>query len=167
VDEIEDTSKSMVLVYVDNVSEKHQKNWGSRNIFEVKKMSLNDPLANALSHMRNCESAAKRTCIVKNSSKLIKGVLDIFKKNGYITKYTEMKSSKGDYLEVELKGSINNCGATKPRFSVTIGEYEKFETRYLPAKDFGIIIVSTNQGLMTHNQAKEKNIGGRIIAYCY
>lgn len=130
-------------------------------------MSINDPLANALSHIKNCENMAKRKCIIKNSSKLIKGVLDILKTNKFILGYKEVKTTKGDYLEVELKGAINNCGAIKPRFSVIMNEYEKFENRYLPAKDFGIIIISTNKGLMTHNQAKEKNLGGRLIAYCY
>ena len=44
---------------------------------------------------------------------------------------------------------------------------EKFEKRYLPAKGFGLIIVSTSKGLMTHVDAEEKNIGGKMIAYCY
>jgi len=47
------------------------------------------------------------------------------------------------------------------------GNYEKFEKRYLPAKDFGMIIVSTNQGIMTHIEAKEKGLGGRLLAYVY
>jgi small subunit ribosomal protein S8 len=130
-------------------------------------MSLNDPLANALSHIKNCENVAKRTCMIKNSSSLIKGVLDIFKQKGFIIKYKEVETPKGNFLEVELTGAINNCGAIKPRFSVTLENYEKFEKRYLPAKNFGIIIVSTNKGLMDHIQATEKNIGGRLIAYCY
>lgn len=130
-------------------------------------MSLNDPLANALSHIKNCENVAKKECIIKNSSTLIKGVFDILKKKGFIANYKETKTPKGDFLELELKGAINNCGAIKPRFSVEVEGYEKFEKRYLPAKNFGIIIVSTNQGLMEHNQAREKNLGGRLIAYCY
>ncbi|MBT3691526.1 30S ribosomal protein S8 [Candidatus Woesearchaeota archaeon] len=130
-------------------------------------MSLNDPLANALSHIKNCENVAKNKCIIRNSSNLIKEVFEILKQKGFIKKYVETKTPKGNFLEVELKGAINNCGAIKPRFSVELEEYEKFEKRYLPAKNFGIIIISTNQGLMDHNQAREKNLGGRLIAYCY
>jgi len=37
----------------------------------------------------------------------------------------------------------------------------------LPAKGFGIILVSTNQGILVHSQAREKNLGGRLLAYCY
>jgi small subunit ribosomal protein S8 len=46
-------------------------------------------------------------------------------------------------------------------------EFDKFEKRYLPARGFGIIIVSTNKGIMTLEEAKEKRIGGRLLAYCY
>ena len=130
-------------------------------------MSLNDPLANALSHIRNCEIAAKKTVMIRDSSKLIKEVLTILKKRGFIEGFKELKTTNGNHLDVALKGAINNCGAIKPRFSVTLDEYEKFEKRYLPAKDFGIIIVSTNKGIITHSEAIEKNLGGRLIAYCY
>ena len=58
-------------------------------------------------------------------------------------------------------------GAIKPRFAVKATEYEKFEKRYLPAKGFGILIVSTVKGLMTHYEAKQQGLGGRLIAYCY
>ncbi len=130
-------------------------------------MSLNDPLANALSHIKNCENVAKKECKIQNSSKLIKDVFNILKKKGYIAKYTEVKTPKGNYLDLELKGAINNCGAIKPRFSVTLDTYEKFEKRYLPAKGFGLMIISTNQGIMTQTEAIEKKLGGRLIAYCY
>jgi small subunit ribosomal protein S8 len=130
-------------------------------------MSLNDPLANALSHIKNCEMAAKKKVIIGDSSKLIKEVLTILKNKGFIGDFKEIKTTKGNHLEVDLKGAINNCGAIKPRFSVTLNDYEKFEKRYLPAKDFGIIIVSTNKGIVTHHEALENNRGGRLIAYCY
>ena len=44
---------------------------------------------------------------------------------------------------------------------------EKYEKRYLPAKQFGILIISTPKGLMTHVQAMDKKTGGKLIAYCY
>ena len=67
-----------------------------------------------------------------------------------------------------IKDAIKcSCGAIKPRFSVKIREMERYEARYLPAKDFGIIIVSTPSGVMTHKQAKEALTGGKLIAYIY
>ena len=55
----------------------------------------------------------------------------------------------------------------KPRFSITKHNYEMFEKRYLPANGFGLFIVSTSQGVMLHKDALKKNIGGKLIAYCY
>ena len=45
--------------------------------------------------------------------------------------------------------------------------FEKFERRYLPAKGFGILIVSTSIGMMTNEEAKIKMIGGKLLAYVY
>ena len=70
-------------------------------------------------------------------------------------------------MKVELLGAINKCGAVKPRFTVKNNEFEKFEKKFLPAKDFGFIVVSTSQGIMTHIEAKQKSLGGKLIAYFY
>ncbi len=130
-------------------------------------MSMNDTLANALSHMLNCEKVGKSTCIVRDASKMIKEVLEIMKSHGYVSKIEFKESPKGNTIIVELKGAINNCGAIKPRFPVNMEGYEKYERRYLPAKDFGIMIVSTTKGLMTQDKAIEQKLGGKLIAYCY
>ena len=124
---------------------------------------MNDPLAAALSKILNAEKSGKKVCIISPKSKLIKKVLDIMNENGYIGSYKENKRE----LVVNLIGSINKCGAIKPRFSVKKNKYEKFEKRYLPAKDFGILIISTPKGIMTHYKAKEMNVGGKILGYCY
>jgi small subunit ribosomal protein S8 len=130
-------------------------------------MALNDPLANALSKINNAEKIGKREVVIFPISKTIKEVLNIMKKEGYIGEYTESEDSKGASMILSLTGSINDCGAIKPRFSVKLDEYLKFEQRFLKAKDFGMIIVSTSKGLMTHIEAKSKNLGGSLISYCY
>jgi small subunit ribosomal protein S8 len=68
-----------------------------------------------------------------------------------------------------LQGSIKsiNYHAIKPRFPVKLENFEKFEKRYLPAKGFGHMLISTSKGLMLHEQAKEQKVGGRLIAYIY
>ena len=81
--------------------------------------------------------------------------------------FEEVDDGKGGYIQINLIGHINKCGAIKPKYPVKNDQFEKFENRYLPAKDFGIILVSTNKGIMTHIEAKEKKIGGRLLAYCY
>ena len=130
-------------------------------------MSLNDTLANSLSYILNLERIGAKECVIKPSSKVVKKVLEVLHEAGYVGEIIESETAKGKQLNVSLLGRINNCNVVKPRFSVSLDSFTKFEKRFLPAKDFGVIIVTTNQGIMTHNEAKEKHIGGKLLAYCY
>ena len=127
-------------------------------------MVMNDPVSNVFSLINNYELIKKDELLVKPSSKLIKSALEILKEKGYIIEFTEINDGRGNYLKIKLSGKINKCGAIKPRYAVKKNEYEKFEKRYLPSKDFGILIVSTQNGIMTNLGAKEKALGGRLLA---
>ena len=70
-------------------------------------------------------------------------------------------------IELNLLGNINKTGVIKPRHSVKVEGYQKFEKRYLAAFGFGFLIVSTNQGIMTQEDAITKKLGGKLIAYVY
>lgn len=128
---------------------------------------LNDTLATALSAIMNKEKIGKKECKIVPSSKIVKKIIRIMNENDYIGSFEEIVTQKGSLLKVNLIGNINKCGAIKPRYSVKKDGYEKFEKRYLPAKDFGFIFVSTQKGIMTHTEAKKKGIGGILLAYCY
>lgn len=128
---------------------------------------LNDPLANAMSLILNNESIGKSECLIKPISKVIKEVFKVMKENRYISEFKIVEDSRGNYINLTLAGSINKCGVIKPRYSVKSNEFEKFEKRYLPAKDVGILFVSTPKGIMTHYESKTKKVGGRLLAYCY
>ncbi len=130
-------------------------------------MALNDTLANVLSQIYNATKVQKDIVITNVSAKLIKKVLAIMQDQGYIDNVEEIEDSKGNVYRIVLSGKLNKCGAIKPRFAIKCSDFEKFEKRYLPAKGFGFLIVSTSQGLLTHYEAKEKGIGGRLISYCY
>src|SRR3989344_9136439 len=125
---------------------------------------LNDPLANMMSLILNNEAIGKSECLIKPVSKLIKDMMRVMKENGYVSDFKEIEDSRGNYIELTLNGSINKCGVIKPRYSVKSNDFEKFERRYLPAKDVGILIISTPKGIMTHYDAKAKKTGGRLLA---
>ncbi len=127
----------------------------------------NDVLASALSKISNAEKSGKSGCVLHPTSKLVKGVLEIMHQNGYIGSMDEQQTKRGAALSLNLIGNINKCGAVKPRFSVASEEFEKFEKRFLPAKDFGILVMSTPKGIITHYEAKKHGIGGKLLAYCY
>ena len=128
---------------------------------------LNDPLANMMSLILNNELIGRSECMVKPASKVIKESLKVMKQNEYIGDFKEVEDGRGNYIQLTLIGNINKCGVIKPRYSVKNNEFEKFEKRYLPAKDLGILFVSTPKGIMTHYDAKVKKQGGRLLAYCY
>jgi len=130
-------------------------------------MSMNDPLASVLSQITNAIKVGKSEVVTKISSKLIKQTLEIMKNEGYLGDIEEIKDTKGDYYRISLIGKLNACGVIKPRFAVQRVNFEKYEQRYLPARGFGLLIISTNEGLLTHEQAKEKSIGGKLISYFY
>lgn len=130
-------------------------------------MTLMDPLANALTNMRNNEMQGNNKCTLSPASKMIGQVLRTMQKEGYIGEFEYVDDDKAGQFTVELEGNINKCGVIKPRHAVKKDEFEKFEKRYLPSKNFGIMIMTTSEGIMTHQEAKERGIGGRLLVYVY
>ncbi len=127
----------------------------------------NDPLSDALSRINNAARAGRRDVVIRPASKLIGRVLKIMEDHTYIEEFEYVENGRGGEYHIRLSASINKCGAIKPRFSVKRDEMEKFESRYLPAQDFGILIVTTNRGVMAHTEAKKIGIGGKLLAYVY
>ena len=113
------------------------------------------------------EKKGEKQVVVKPNSKMIFNVLKLFQENNYLGEIKKIDDGKTGMLEVSLLGRINNVGVIKPRYSLKAGDFKKFEKRYLPASGFGFLVVSTNQGLMTNEEAIKKNIGGKLIAFIY
>lgn len=126
----------------------------------------NDPLSDALSHIRNSERAGKLTCTVP-ASKLIGRVLDVMQEHGYIGGFDFDDDGRSGSFAVNLVGHVNDCGVIKPRHAVKNDELEDWETRYLPAQDFGALILTTTEGVVSHFKARERGIGGKLLAYVY
>jgi small subunit ribosomal protein S8 len=128
---------------------------------------LNDPLANALSIMKNAEIRGKTNCVIRPSSKVIGGILHVLKNNGYVGKFEYIDDGKAGVFQVDLIGNINNCGVIKPRYPIKRNELEKWESRYLPARDFGLLLLTSTEGIISQYEARDKGIGGKLLAYVY
>ena len=128
---------------------------------------LNDPLANALSTIKNAELKGKSTCMIQPSSKLIGGILNLLKEKGYIKGFEYIDDGKAGVFQVQLKGTINNCGVIKPRYPIKKDELDKWESRYLPAQHFGLLILTTTEGIISQEEARKNGIGGKLLAYVY
>ena len=130
-------------------------------------MVLNDTLADSLSHINSFEKLGRNELVLDNNSKIIRKVLDVLKENGYLGEYEVIEDGKGGKIKVNLLNRINKCGVIKPRYQVKKTDFEKFEKRYLLARGFGIMIVSTSKGIMIVDNAKKLSVGGKLLAYCY
>ncbi|UAL07528.1 MAG: 30S ribosomal protein S8 [Candidatus Methanogranum gryphiswaldense] len=126
-----------------------------------------DPLNDAMCVMKNAALNGKSECVIQPSSKLIGRVLKVMQDHGYINQFEYIEDGKAGKFRVMLKGAINDCGVIKPRYSVKIVEIEKFEARFLPAQDFGVLVMTTTAGVITQERAKELGIGGKLLAYIY
>jgi len=126
-----------------------------------------DPLNDAMSSIRNAEKVGKQECTIAPSSKLVGRVLKVMVDNHYIREFEFVEDNKAGKYKVRLNGHINECGVVRPRYSIKVTDMEKFESRYLPAQDFGVLILTTTKGIISHVQAKELGIGGKLLAFVY
>lgn len=122
-----------------------------------------DIVSDTLNVMMNAAKAGKKEITVKKYSKLLLSVLAIAKLKGYVVDY----KVRDKELKIEIVSNIHGCNAIKPRFMIHVKDVDNYVKRYLPAKNIGILILSTSKGLMTHQTAQDKNMGGSLIAYFY
>jgi small subunit ribosomal protein S8 len=126
-----------------------------------------DTLANGLNSMKVSEMKGLHTASIRPASKVLRQVLLLLQKQGFIGEFKFIDDGKSGEFKVSLAGKINNIGAIKPRFPVSSKNWAKFETRFLPAKGVGLIVVSTPKGIMTHLEAQTQNLGGRLLCFVY
>ncbi len=100
-------------------------------------------------------------------NKLLLRCLDVLKREGYVENYEIISEERGGRIRVKFTPNFNRGNAIKPRFPVSYRELEKWEKRYLPARGFGVLLISTDKGVMTNEEARRKKIGGVLIAYVY
>ncbi|HUI24410.1 MAG TPA: 30S ribosomal protein S8 [Nitrososphaerales archaeon] len=130
-------------------------------------MPATNILANLFSSLQNAELRNKKECVVIPASTLASEVLRVLQKRRYIGEFEFIDDGVGGKLRVQLLGRINKCGVISPRFPVRSLKLVEWEHRYLPAVGVGTLIVSTSQGVMSHVEAQEKKIGGRLVGYVF
>jgi len=126
-----------------------------------------DTLNDAMAVIKNAEKVGKGECVIRPSSKLVGRVLKVMQENGYISQFELIEDGRSRMFKVALAGHINDCGVIRPRYSVKVADLEKFEARYLPAQDFGVLILTTTKGVVTHMDAKKGGVGGKLLAFVY
>lgn len=91
----------------------------------------------------------------------------VWSATGYIGEFEIIDDHRAGKIVVELNGRINKCGVISPRFDVQVNEIEKWIVNLLPSRQFGHILISTTYGIMTHEEARRKKTGGKILGFFY
>lgn len=125
-----------------------------------------DLLEQAINIIKVHRRVGKEECKVP-ASKVIAAVLKIMQREEYLKEFEFVDDGKSGYFLVRGIGAINDCGVITPRFAVKIGDLIDWEQRYLPSKEFGVLIISTPKGMMTNSDARALGVGGRLLAYVY
>jgi small subunit ribosomal protein S8 len=120
-----------------------------------------DPIANLLTSLQNSYSQQKEQMVVP-ASNLSAKLCQLLKTHGYISGF---KTAKERNLEIDLKyqSGIPAIHFVKRISKPSHRRYCKAKNIPRPTHGHGVVIVSTSQGLMTHLEAKKKNLGGEII----
>ncbi len=126
-----------------------------------------DTLSNGLTTLMNNELRNKTSCVISPASKLLGRVLRVLQLNGYVGEFEFIEDGRSGKFRVQLLGRVNKCGAIKPRYSVKADGFENWEKTYLPAREMGILVVSTPSGVVSHKEAKQKSVGGKLLAFVY
>jgi small subunit ribosomal protein S8 len=125
-----------------------------------------DPVADMFCVIKNSERTGRKECLVHVSS-MIGEILRVMEAHKYIGKFELVPGERGKRYRIGLLGRINDCNVVRPRFSVKKNEFIKWEKRFLPASDTGLLIVTTPTGVMDHKKAKEKETGGKLLGFVY
>jgi small subunit ribosomal protein S8 len=127
---------------------------------------LVNSIADACCALKNAERARKKEVTISPASKVLQQVLRIFQRNAYIGEFERYDDGRQGKFKIALLGRINEC-AGLIRLNYKISQFELLERRLLPAPGLGLIILTTNEGIMTMKEAEEKHIGGHTLCYIF
>ena len=124
-------------------------------------------LRDALNNICNAEKRGKRQVMMRPNSKVLIKFLQCMQKNGYIGDLEIVDDHRSGKVVVDLIGRINKCGVISPRFDVAIDGIEQLMADLLPSRQFGHLVLTTPFGIMTHEEARRKHTGGKIVGFFF
>ena len=112
-----------------------------------------DIVSDALNQIMNAKKVEKREIEIKQISKVLINLFEMMKEKGHLD-FSIGGDEKKPVAVIKLL-KINECRAIKPRYNVGVGDIDKYLRRFLPTRNFGTLVVSTSNGLMSHEDAYE------------
>ena len=131
-------------------------------------MVMTDPIADMLTRIRNANQA-KHASVEMPASRLKLEILAVLKNEGFISEYEKVEDGKQGVIKVTLK--YNNKERvikglkkiSKPGLRV----YAKSSEVPKVLNGLGVAIISTSNGIMTDREARQKKLGGEVIAFVW
>ncbi|MFA7237066.1 MAG: 30S ribosomal protein S8 [Phycisphaeraceae bacterium] len=128
-------------------------------------MSVNDPIADMLTRIRNAV-ATKASTVVISKTKICLGIAEVLKGEGYINDYVTVEDGRQGLIRINLKYGPRGeqiihqlTRISKPGCRV----YRGVENLPRPMAGLGISIVSTSRGIFSDRKAKEERVGGELL----
>ena len=127
-------------------------------------MSMNDPLGDLLTRIRNAQMRNKSK-VSSPGSKLRESVLEVLKSEGYIRGYAVVEREGRSEIEIELKYFDGEPVIREIERVSKPGRRVYTSVRNLPRinNGLGVAIVSTPKGVMADHDARDANVGGEIL----
>ncbi|MBS0563232.1 MAG: 30S ribosomal protein S8 [Proteobacteria bacterium] len=128
-------------------------------------MSMNDPLGDMLTRIRNAQLRGKST-VRTPASKLRAWVLDVLKDEGYIRGYDKAEAANGQpELEISLKYFEGTPVIREIKRVSKPGRRVYASVKDIPSvrNGLGLSIVSTPKGVMSDAAARTANVGGEVL----
>ncbi|KAG2718257.1 hypothetical protein I3843_03G205500 [Carya illinoinensis] len=122
-------------------------------------------LNEALRAMVNAERRRKATVELKPISTVMSSFLKIMKDRGYIKNFQVYDPHRVGRITVELQGRINDCRALTYRQDIKARDIEGYRVRMLPTHQWGYVVITTPDGVLDHEEAIKRNVGGQVLGY--
>ena len=132
-------------------------------------MVMTDPIADYLTRIRNA-NMAKHDSVEIPASNIKKSISEILKREGFIRDYEVADDNKQGVIKVFLKYGPNGervISGLKRMSKPGLRNYVGAEDLPKVLNGLGIAIVSTSAGVITDKEARQKNVGGEVIAYIW
>ena len=132
-------------------------------------MVLTDPIADFLTRIRNA-NMAKHDSVEIPASNIKKSLTEILKQEGFIRDYEVTEDSKQGVIKITLKYGPNGervISGLKRISKPGLRNYVSADNLPKVLNGLGIAMVSTSAGILTDKEAREKNVGGEVIAYVW
>ena len=122
-----------------------------------------DVVADGLNEVMNAKRVGKVELTIKRYSKVLLNLFEMMKARGHI----DYAVNAEDKIVTVTIIKLNECRAVKPRYYAGVADIDKYLRRFLPSRNFGSLVISTNRGLVDQKYAIENKLGGSVVAYFY